>query len=227
MSRRALTPAEVLRLASGPQLKAAVDAINKLPDASQIFLSTAVDAEANLEGQRAALQALVCQACAEAVEAILFMAHVDGVGEALDLYNVARALPIAALMRYCDCGSSDQVRSMQDMELTSVSDLVRYCRFDEDAAADGQSTDELDEIIGMLALETEGELSRRSLRALIDEARALCAVTASVRRRCGSSSSLGARMTGANVALLEAALQPELGPDEEMGPTPGTRSVGC
>ena len=73
---------------------------------------------------------------------------------------------------------------MQDMELTSVSDLVRYCSFDEDAAADGQSTDELDEIIGMLALETEGELSRRSLRALIDEARALCAVTASVRRRC-------------------------------------------
>lgn len=241
MSRfRALAPVDVLRRAEedGPRLRAALDKVLTADDAAGILLSllvthTAADADDDAApctavSKKIAFAELMKLATAESVACLLELARFPPADVSLDLYSNARRMPMAALMAHCLVDSAEAVEAVQDADLFTVSDLIRYCSLDVDdaGAADAVHTDAaMEEHVGALALETEGALGRPALRLLISEARKLCAATAALRGTHAGARDEAGRLGGRVPTAWGDDAHDDGG--EEDGPLPGTRSVGC
>jgi hypothetical protein len=238
MSRfRAAPPILVMKTAEGERLKAALNAVLQVEDASTLLLGLVLDAEASAAARRCAFGALMRPAVlgAESAEAIFALAALwsNGVDPhvasavadlGLNLYNEARGLPLQALMHRCGCATAPQLEAMHSANLCTVSDLVHYC-----SDVDSSGAGDLDESCSSLWMEMEGALSLPKLRALVHEARALCDVTAKLH---GVTSESGNALGLAKEDLIVKEVADDdddlEGIDcEEEGPVPGTRSVGC
>ena len=166
----------------------------------------------------------------------------------LDLYGAARELPMAALMRHCDCCGDEALEAMAEADLNSLGDLILYCS-DGEESSEGAS---IERHIGALALEVGGAIDKPALRRLVRLAFELFASTSKLRDRLvGGSNAAGERLGGgdgwggaigggdssaiqqawgAAGEASEAAADEAAAVDnsvEVAGPTPGTRSVGC
>ena len=211
--RNALAPIDVLRTAEGERSGAALKAVLAADDAPAQLLALLTDERASDctdTARRAAFASLMQTASAEAVSALHLLSSQD---TDLPLYDHARSLQMRALLDRCGCASAEAVEAVEeDAGLANVSDLVRYCSASDDASTD------LDEHLVALELETNGCLSRETLRLLVAEARSLCAATAPIRVSATADSVLlsdGGRLAAA-AGVVDAP------PDD-----PRTRDVGC
>jgi hypothetical protein len=92
------------------------------------------------------------------------------------LYAMARELPIASLLRACECSEESIAVFRDDVDISTVSELVRYCAADDSAEEVGSQGDESN-TLRMLALEVDNVVTMSQLRKLVSEARVLCDVT--------------------------------------------------
>lgn len=227
-----------MKQADGDRLAAALKGVLEAADAPSLLLGLISDADATTASRRAAYSALTKadMLCAESAEAIFALAALwsnsldPGASSAvanlgLNLYNEARALPITALMHRCGCGDATQVEAMRECGIKTVSDLVFYCS-DIDSSGGG----DVDECCSSLWMETGGAVQRPALRQLVHEARAICDATAALH---GVTAESGNALGLASADLLVDEVEDDdldgIDDDgqEEEGPVPGTRSVGC
>ena len=254
----ALAPIDVLRKANadGPQVRGALGKVLAESDAAanllSLFIATTAadtDEEASTSctpaAKEIAFAELMKLAAAESVAALFELARFPPTDVSLDVYSAARHLPMAALLSHCGIEGDDAREAVEDADLFTVGDLVRYCRdaleFQGDggelaaAAAAGAVDPNFEQHVGALALETGGVLGRPALRSLLTEARKLCAATAALRP--AKAEAEAAPHHGAIRAwgeLSDSTTQKDGDEDladidggEEDGPLPGTRSVGC
>ena len=140
----------------------------------------------------------------------------------LNLYNEARQLPITALMQRCGCAESVQTEAMTNAGLNTVAELVRYCG--DDDSYDGG--DDVEEACSGLMMETAGALKRAALEALVFEARAICDATAALHGVTAESGNAHG-LASEDLHVDEVGDDDLDGVDEDDGPLPGTRSIGC
>ena len=249
----------VRKLEAGEQLNRALRKVIS-DGGAESLLSLVLDRteECTTAARSAAFDALMATGSAESVAALFEVAsHAaeQKVAAGFDLYRAARQLSMAALLRHCGSSSEEQLDALQEADLATVGDLVRYC---SDGASD--SDEDLEQHVSALALETLGLVERATLRQLVGEARALCHATARLHGRgqgdgvpqlgdmapepprhhlwsTGAESDETAQATVLRRLEEEAAEEyddlreidhDEARHDEEVeGPLPGTRSVGC
>ena len=172
----------------------------------------------------------------EFATAVVNVAATAAAASSLDLYSAARELPMAALMRHCDCCGEEALEAMAEADLNNLGDLVRYC-------SDGEESGEvIERHVGALALEVGGAIDKPALRRLVRLAHELFASTSRLRHSSsGGSSAAGERLGGGDgwvgiggggSAAIQAwgAGEGSEAADNSVevdGPTPGTRSVGC
>ena len=256
---RAMQPVDVLRQSEQPRvIEGALDKIAAMPDAADTLLELLRGhaGECTLAARQAALRTLIATKTEHAVAGIFTLASSlsaapanladidDGQGtdaapeasaEGIDLYGAVRRLPMAALMRHCQCASDDQLEAVEDSGLETLGDLIRYC-------SDGGDESCLDRHIPALSLETGGALDRPSLQRLLSEALSLMTLTAKLPATGGGAGGRsGGQGTFDGLEGLDGGAGPGRrtvpeawgGGEEELmeaevdGPRPGTRSVGC
>lgn len=224
-----MPPIDVLRTAEGERMQAALRAVIASADGPAALLKLLLErgaAAPATSAVRAAVFGALMAAGNEFSVDVLFalaaqMTHTES---DLDIYSAARALPLGALMRWCDGSTSaEQREAMSECGLACVSDLVRYCSEGNDAVAcDG----DLEEQLSCLVLETAGLMKPAAIRVLVVQAKTLCAETAALR---GS--------VAADSALPSLPPAPEPPPDDDLDgidddtdtvpDKPGMHSVGC
>ena len=233
-----MSPLDVVRSAEGERLKRALAQVVAADGAAEALLSLFVSGELGAAAGQAAFRELRATAGAEYVAALFALARREPPCRDFDLYTAARALPLVALMRHCGCAAAHQVEALvEDAGLETASDLVRYCAedggaFGEDAELSGLDGDD-EEQLAALAMESGGALGRDALRAMLGEARALCAARAVRERRIGDDELQRAQpprpaVSGEPTALPAVAVGvPVAAAVEVTAAVMGTRDVGC
>mmetsp|Transcript_73421 Transcript_73421/g.195140 ORF Transcript_73421/g.195140 Transcript_73421/m.195140 type:complete len:163 (+) Transcript_73421:2-490(+) len=137
------------------------------------LLSAALSSSTSAADKVAAVNELWKLKCPEVVQAI--KAFAANPPDGLNLYTMARELPIEVLMRAQFC-SEESIKLFRDEAgIATASELVRYCGEGDDVATE-LSSDQL----AMLALETENALPMNELRQLVLDARGLCDSTSRI-----------------------------------------------
>jgi hypothetical protein len=234
----AVSAVDVLRSASDARrIEGALTQITSSGDAADKLLSLFVGGGEGISAAalQASFGALMDMASAESIAALYELSRVAGgrghSAHGLDIYGAARRLPIAALLQHCHCCSKEQCEAMEEAGLTSIGDLIRYCTDDADGAAalvvDDTPDSDVEHHVGALALETCGAFGRPALRALVAEARALCAATGALARDTTTAEGLPLPGTDVGEGTGQQPAGIAAGREEEDGPLPGTKSVGC
>lgn len=203
--------------------------------------------------REASLAVLAAAASEHVVAAILELARGNGTADGLDLYGATRRLPIISLLRHCQCYKAEQAEAMDDADLATVGDLIRYI---EDGADDAHDEAANEVHCRALMLETGGAFSLTAMMTLVREARALVAATARLPAGAGVTNSgtfayddgpscagisgidpvqawSDSGNSAGNDDLRDLDFDGGPGPRgtdnsiEVEGPLPGTRSVGC
>ena len=217
---RGLAPAEVLRGAeAGERLQRALQSVCEADDGGAAALRAMLTdgGEITPDARAAAFDALVAMGSAISVAALLELTALGACG--LDISGATRRLPLAALMRHCGLGEASpaQLAAFEEADLGSVGDLVRYC-------ADGADGADVGGHVMALELELGGAVGRQGLRALVAEARALCAATSRLLPPAGAAAGAGHQWNGLGGGG-SAALRAWEEPAEAVEPQ--TRDVGC
>lgn len=172
---RGLTPADVIRSCeAGERLNRAISSLleqgrTAASGALRAILTDDDDEKPCTTAARSAVfSALMTIANADAVAVLRELASRGAPG--LDVYRAARKLPTGALLHAIDQlgapADADVLEALEDADLASVGDVIRYCSDGADA-----------ENIGAMALELGGTLNRETIGLLVEEARSLCEAT--------------------------------------------------
>ena len=147
------------------------------PDAEARLLQLVGDTGTSVAGQRFALEGLQALGCAAAVHAIRRVAENDAsLACSLDLYTVARNLPVSVLLRLVGGGEHEVRMVTEEAGLRTAGELIRYVGGVD--GGDGNALPAPDEMaLRALSLECENAVPLASLRAAAEEAIALLALT--------------------------------------------------
>ena len=150
------------------------------PDAEARLLQLLVEPNTSIAGQRFALEGLQALGCASAMQAIRHVAENDTQrASSLDLYTVARNLPVGTLVRLCGGGEHEARMVTEEAGLRTAGELVRYVGgFVEANGGEGNALPAPDEMaLRALSLECANAVPLAALRAAAEEAISLLALT--------------------------------------------------
>jgi len=198
------------------------------PDAEARLLPLVGDPGFSAAGQCYAFEGLQALKGAGAALALRRAAEMDPQQSELpthfDLYQLARTLPVAALLRQHDAGEDAVVAMTEDAELHTAGELARYCLEGDDGggADDSCSVHGADETVRALRLECGNAISLATLRAVVQSALGLLALTKQQRVERGPTS-------GTPTEVADAAVGDEQEAEEEQvgGGAPRTHDMAC
>ena len=146
------------------------------PDADARLLQLVGEPGTSVGGQRYALEGLQALGCAAAVHAIRRVAENDAaLACSLDLYTVARNLPVGALLRLVGGGEQEVKMVTEEAGLRTAGELIRYVGGVDGGDGKLPAPDEM--ALRALSLEIENVVPLAALRAAAEEAIALLALT--------------------------------------------------
>ena len=146
------------------------------PDGEARLLQLVGEPGVSVAGQRFALEGLQALGCAGAVHAIRRVAENDArLASSLDLYSVARNLPVGALVRHGG-GTEHEVQMVtEEAGLRTAGELIRYVGGIDGGEGNALPPDEM--ALRALSLECANAVPLTALRAAAEEAIALVALT--------------------------------------------------
>lgn len=147
-----------------------------------------------------------------------------------NLYELARTLPVAALLRQHDAGDDAITALTEDAELHTAGELARYCWEGDDGGSgtdDSCSFQGADETVRALKLECGNAIPLATLRAVVQSALELLALTQRVAPR-GPTSNAPVEVADAAVGD-EDQQEEEVEDEDEVGGdgTPHTSDMAC
>ena len=148
------------------------------PDAEARLIQLVGEPGTSVAGQRFALEGLQALGCAAALHSIRRVAERKDARLAcsLDLYTVARNLPVGVLLRLVGAGEHEVRTVTEEASLRTAGELIRYV-----GGIDGGDDNALpapdESALRALSLECENAVPLATLRAAAQEAIALLALT--------------------------------------------------
>ena len=155
----------------------ALSTLLKQPDAEARLIQLVGEPGTSVAGQRFALEGLQALGCAAAVHSIQRVAEKDArLACSLDLYTVARNLPVGVLLRLVGAGEHEVRAVIEEAGLRTAGELIRYVG-GIDAGDDNALPAPDESALRALSLECENVVPLATLRAAAQEAIALLALT--------------------------------------------------